>query len=199
MIGIIADYGYLGVFLMIFLENIFPPIPSEVILTFGGFMAAITRMNVAGVATAATTGSLLGAAALYLLGYKLGQKRLESLVLRWGRVLHIRQRDIDQSLAWFSRYQGKTVFFCRMVPLIRSLISIPAGISGMPFGVFMLLTALGSAIWNTALVCAGAALGERWDSVLGLLHAYSRATCCLLAVGMVAGFVVLLVRRRTAG
>jgi len=122
MIGIIADYGYLGVFLMIFLENIFPPIPSEVILTFGGFMAAITRMNVAGVATAATTGSLLGAAALYLLGYKLGQKRLESLVLRWGRVLHIRQRDIDQSLAWFSRYQGKTVFFCRMVPLIRSLI-----------------------------------------------------------------------------
>jgi len=196
ILQVVAAYGYLGIFLMIALENVFPPIPSEIILTFGGFMAAVTRMNTFGVVTAATAGAMVGAAVLYRIGRVLGRLRTEALVARWGRVLRIRQQDVDRALDWFSRYRGKTVFLCRMVPLLRSLISIPAGMAQMPVGRFLLLTALGSAIWNTLLVSAGVLLGERWEEILGFLHTYSAVTCAVLALCCIGGVLWLLLRRR---
>ena len=196
IIGVVATYGYLGVFLMIALENVFPPIPSEVILTFGGFMTAVTRMNVPGVVSAATAGSLAGAMALYCMGRVLGKSRIDALVKRRGHLIRVQQRDVDRAMGWFDRYKGKTVFFCRMVPLVRSLISIPAGMACMPLGGFLSLTALGSLVWNTVLVGAGAVLGERWDSILGFLDLYSTGVATVLAIGVVAGALFLLLRRR---
>ncbi|HBS45751.1 MAG TPA: alkaline phosphatase, partial [Paenibacillus sp.] len=130
------QFGYFGIFLMLAFENIFPPIPSEVILPFGGFMTTTTNLTIPGVIIAATLGSLLGAVILYYIGRLLDVNRLEKIVERWGGLLRISKKDIHKADAWFDKYGYWTVLFCRMVPLVRSLISIPAGMSGMKFGVF---------------------------------------------------------------
>ena len=133
------QYGYIGVFLMIALENVFPPIPSELILPFGGFMTTQpTGMTVPGVVIAATAGSVVGAVILYGIGLLLDVERLEKIIDRWGHILRITKEDIHKADAWFDKYGIWTVLFCRMVPLIRSLISIPAGMSNMKFSLFII-------------------------------------------------------------
>ena len=184
LIEILDKFGYIGVTLLIALENIFPPIPSEVILTFGGFMTASTSMSVASVIIFATLGSLLGALLLYALGYLLGSERLKPLLDQYGSIIHLSYEDVQKALKWYSRYEGKTVFFCRMVPLIRSLISIPAGMAKMSISAFILLTTLGSLIWNSVLVFAGAMLGEHWADILTIMDTYSWITYGLLFVGL---------------
>ena len=181
-----SQFGNLGVFLLIFIENVFPPIPSELILTFGGFMTASTSMSVASVIIFATLGSLLGALLLYALGYLLGSERLKPLLDQYGSIIHLSYEDVQKALKWYSRYEGKTVFFCRMVPLIRSLISIPAGMAKMSISAFILLTPLGSLIWNSVLVFAGAMLGEHWADILTIMDTYSWITYGLLFVGLLA-------------
>ena len=147
-----SQFGYFGVFLLIMIENVFPPIPSEVILTFGGFMTTYSDMTRVGVIIAATAGSVIGAMILYSIGLFLDVARLEKIVDRWGGVLRLTRKDIHKADAWFDKYGPWTVLLCRLVPLIRSLISIPAGMSNMNFPLFILLTTIGSLIWNTALV-----------------------------------------------
>src|ERR1041384_4906596 len=133
------QYGYIGVFLMIALENVFPPIPSELILPFGGFMTTQpTGMAVPGVIIASTAGSVVGAVILYGIGLLLDVERLEKIIDRWGHILRITKEDIHKADAWFDKYGIWTVLFCRMVPLIRSLISIPAGMSNMKFSLFII-------------------------------------------------------------
>ncbi|MDF9840556.1 MULTISPECIES: DedA family protein [unclassified Paenibacillus] len=193
------QFGYLGIMLMLAFENIFPPIPSEIILPFGGFMTTTTEMTIPGVLIAATVGSLLGAVVLYWVGRLLDVSRLEKIVERWGGWLRISAKDIRRADAWFDKYGYWTVLFCRMIPLVRSLISIPAGMSGMKFGQFMLFTTIGTLGWNTLLILLGAALGESWEDIAHYMDAYSNVVYALLAAGILVLGVLFFRRRQAAG
>lgn len=183
IIDIMNEFGYLGIALLIAVENIFPPIPSEVILTVGGFMTTYTSMKIWGVITAATIGSILGALILYGVGRWLNPDRLDRWVDgRLGKLLHLKKEDIHRAEKWFERRGKLTVFFCRFIPIIRSLISIPAGISRMHMGVFILLTALGTAIWNIVLVYFGVFLGGSWKIAVEYMNTYSLITAIVFAV-----------------
>ena len=160
ILNVMEQYGYLGIALIIAIENLFPPIPSELILTFGGFLTTYTNMTILGVIIASTIGSIGGAVILYALGRIFDIEVLQKIIDRWGRILRVKREDLDKANNWFNRYGYWTVFFCRMVPLIRSLISIPAGMAKLNFGLFLLFTTLGTLIWNTVLVSLGALLGE---------------------------------------
>lgn len=181
-----SEFGYFGVFLLIMLENIFPPIPSEVILTFGGFMTTFSNMTVLGVIIAATLGAVAGAIILFGIGKLLNVERLEKIIDRYGRILRLTKEDIHKADNWFDRYGIWTVLFCRVVPLIRSLISIPAGMSDMKFGTFLLFTTIGTIIWNTVLVLVGAAVGDNWESIVSYMDIYSNITYAVLGVGGIA-------------
>ncbi|WP_318614825.1 DedA family protein [Sporosarcina sp. YIM B06819] len=186
MTEFMSQFGYFGVFLLIMVENVFPPIPSEVILTFGGFMTTYSDMTRMGVVLAATVGSVIGAMILYSAGLLLDVTRLEKIVDRWGGLLRLTRKDIYRADAWFDRYGPWTVLFCRLVPLIRSLISIPAGMSNMNFPLFIILTTAGSLIWNTALVFIGAAVGDNWQSIVYYMDIYSNIVYVLLVTGGIA-------------
>lgn len=194
---IMNDYGYIGVMFLIALENIFPPIPSEVILTFGGFMTTISALNVPGVVFAATAGSVLGAIVLYVIGLQLDVERLEKIVDRWGHILRITKEDIHKADAWFDKYGPWAVFLCRFVPLIRSLISIPAGMSNMNVGVFLLFTTLGTLIWNVVLVNLGASVGESWEDIVAFMDIYSNIIYVILVIlVIILAFLYIKKRRR---
>ncbi|WP_342562045.1 DedA family protein [Paenibacillus sp. FSL R7-0345] len=193
------QFGYLGILLMLAFENIFPPIPSEIILPFGGFMTTTSDMTIPGVLIAATIGSLLGAVVLYWVGRMLDVSRLERIVERWGGWLRISAKDIRRADAWFDKYGYWTVLFCRMIPLVRSLISIPAGMSGMKFGQFMLFTTIGTLGWNTLLILLGAALGESWEDIAGYMDTYSNVVYVVLAAGILVLGVLFFRRRQAAG
>lgn len=168
------NYGYLGVFLLILIENIFPPIPSEVILLFGGFMTTYTSLNVLGVTASSTLGSVLGAFILYKIGNFFNKETLKKLIsTRLGKLLRINNSDIDSSFNYFQTKGEKTIFFCRFIPLIRSLISLPAGINKMNITKFTIYTTLGSLIWNIVLITLGHIVGNNWRSILKIFNLYS--------------------------
>lgn len=192
---IMEAYGYLGITMLIALENLFPPIPSEVILTFGGFMTTKTSLSIAGVITSATVGSVAGAVCLYGIGRLLSTDRLESIIARYGKVLRLKPEDVRKAQDWFNRYGMWAVFLGRLVPLVRSLISIPAGCAKMKLLPFLLLTTLGSLVWNTTLVYVGAAVGNSWDTVVHYMDIYSNFVYALLALSL-AVFAFVFVRRR---
>ncbi|ASN04800.1 DedA family protein [Virgibacillus necropolis] len=188
------QFGYIGIFLMMALENVFPPIPSEIILPFGGFLTTSTNRTVVGVILAATAGSVIGAIILYGIGLLVDVERLEKIIGRWGHIIRIKKEDIYKADAWFDKYGYWTVLFCRMIPLIRSLISIPAGMSNMKFWLFLLFTTIGTLIWNIVLVMLGAALGESWGDILKFMHVYSTVAYIIIATGLVL-LLLLYVRR----
>ena len=180
IINLIDQYGYWGVFFLIALENIFPPIPSEVILTFSGFMTHSTSLTITGVIVVSTAGSVIGAVILYGVGLLLDVERLEKLIDRFGKVLRLTKEDIHKADAWFDRYGIWTVLFCRLVPLIRSLISIPAGMSNMNFGLFLLFTTIGTLIWNMVLVNIGAAVGSNWHDIVQYMDMFSNIVYAII-------------------
>ena len=192
--GIVDALGALGVGLLILLENVVPPIPSEVILPLAGFRARTGTLNVLTVWPAATAGSVIGALLLYGLGAWLGHERLHRLAgHRW--FVFASQKDIDRGDELFDRHGGKVVLLARCVPFLRSVVSIPAGISGMPILRFTVLTAIGSGVWNAAFIGLGWALGENWDTVEQWLGPVGYVVIGLLVVGL----VVLAIRRRRSG
>lgn len=194
-----SEFGYFGVLLLIMLENIFPPIPSEVILTFGGFMTTYSDMTAVGVVIFATVGSVLGAMILYSVGLFIDVSRLEKIVDRWGGFLRLTRKDIHKADLWFKKFGPWTVFFCRLVPLIRSLISIPAGMSKMNLPLFIVLTTLGSLIWNTFLVSVGVTVGDNWTSIITYMDVYSNIVYALLVlVGLAAVIWYMRFRRKRA-
>ncbi|WP_252501730.1 DedA family protein [Sporosarcina sp. Marseille-Q4943] len=182
----ISEHGYFGVCFLLLIENIFPPIPSEIILTFSGFATGFTTMTKTGVIIAATIGSVVGAMILYSIGLLIDVERLEKFVERRGRWLRLSKKDLRRADEWFDKYGPWTVFFCRLVPLVRSLISVPAGMSNMNFPLFLLLTTLGSFIWNTILVTIGFNVGENWESIVHYMDVYSNIVYVLLAIGGIA-------------
>lgn len=199
MIQFIDSFGYWGIFLLILVENIFPPIPSEVVLLFGGALTTRTSMGVPGVIAAATAGSVLGAIALYILGKVLKKQRLKALFAgRLGRVLHFKPEYIEKAFGWFARYQNKAVLLCRCIPIVRSLISVPAGCNEMNLTVFLILTAIGSAVWNTVMVLIGAALGTAWETALPYISDYSVIALAVLVIAAAAFFGWKLYKRKKA-
>ena len=188
IIQIIENWGYLGIGLLIAIENIFPPIPSEVILAFGGFMTTKTVLNEIGVILSATIGSTIGAIVLYLIGKILNKERLEKIVSgKIGKVLRLKPGDIEKADKWFDTKGQKTVFICRFIPIVRSLISIPAGMSEMKIWKFLLYTILGSAIWNTVLVLLGKKLGDSWETVVNVFNEFSHIILIILIILCIVG------------
>jgi membrane protein DedA with SNARE-associated domain len=183
--------GAPGAGVAIALENLFPPLPSEVILPFAGFAAASGRMDLLAVLLWTTAGSVAGALALYGVGALLGRDRTVALA---ARLPLVKVTDIEKTEAWFLRHGTKAVFFGRMIPVFRSLISVPAGVQRMRLPVFLLLTTLGSALWNTLFVLAGYALGDNWSRVTDIVSAYSKAVLVAAALAVLAFVGVRLLR-----
>jgi membrane protein DedA with SNARE-associated domain len=165
VVSLVDRLGYVGLALAIAAENLFPPIPSEAILPLAGFNVSQGRFSYGMVVLATTIGSVVGALILYGVGRWLGKERLRALVRDHGSKIFLKTEDVDKADVWFDRYGPPAVLLCRMVPIVRSLISIPAGIDRMPLPTFVLFTALGSALWNAVLVGAGWALGSQWERV----------------------------------
>jgi membrane protein DedA with SNARE-associated domain len=196
IINVMNHFGYAGIALLIAIENLFPPIPSEVILTFGGFMTSYTTFNEWGVILAATIGSLTGAVILYGVGRLLSEERIGVILDgRAGRVLRFKKADFHRACEWFNKRGRVSVLFCRCIPVVRSLISIPAGMAKMKFGLFMLYTAIGSLVWNTVLVFLGAAAGDSWENIVAGTDKYAAITIVVLAVAAIV-FLSIYVNKR---
>ncbi len=163
--SLIGSLGYFGIVLLMFVENVFPPIPSEFIMPLAGFMVTKNQFTMIGIIAAGTIGSVLGALPLYYLGAKLGEKRLKTFAERHGKWLTLSCDDIDRANRWFDRHGAKAVLFCRLVPGIRSFISIPAGINRMNLVSFLFFTLLGSAIWTSILAYTGYVLGSNFREI----------------------------------
>ena len=189
MTGWIADlieaFGALGVAFLMVLENLFPPIPSELILPFAGFLVGRGEIGFLPALVASTAGSLSGALILYALGRWGGR----NLILRYGRYLRVKEADLDRAEGWFDKYDEWVVLFGRMVPGVRSVVSIPAGMLRTPFLRFVLLTTAGSAAWNTLLLGAGWYLGENWQQIEGFVGSLSNFVLVLVAVALVAAAI----------
>ena len=176
IVSVMDRFGYPGILFLITLENLFPPIPSEIILPFGGFVTTYTNMSVLGVVFFSTIGSTLGALILYRVGTLFTPRRLEAaLDNRICRLLGFKKGDVHKTVNWFEKKGKRAVLFGRCVPIVRSLISIPAGMAGLKMGSFLLDTIVGSLVWNLVLVSAGAFLGASWQKICEWMQVYSEA------------------------
>ena len=160
VLAVMEKLGYLGIAFLMFLDNIFPPIPSEIIMPSAGYTASKGDLSLIGVIIAGSAGSLIAAMILYWIGRKIPEQRLFSFIEHYGKFLRIKVTDLEKALGWFNQHGHKIVFFGRMIPAVRSLISIPAGMSKMPFGKFMAYSAFGTIIWTTFLAFLGYHLSE---------------------------------------
>ncbi|PRH76392.1 hypothetical protein C6N75_25875 [Streptomyces solincola] len=187
--------GAPGAGLLIALENLFPPLPSEVILPLAGFASATGKMNLIAALIWTTAGSVVGALALYGVGALLGRDRTVAIA---GKLPLVKVSDIEKTEAWFGRHGTKAVFFGRMVPIFRSLISVPAGVERMPIPMFLVLTTLGSALWNTIFILAGYLLGDNWEKVSHYVSLYSKGVLAVAAVAVLA-FIAVRVFKKGSG
>jgi membrane protein DedA with SNARE-associated domain len=165
VIGFMASTSYWGILLLMFVENVFPPIPSEVIMPLAGYMVAQGKLTFLGVTAAGMGGSVLGALPLYYAGRKLGKDRVKRYADRHGRWLTVSGHDIERASRWFDRHGGAAVLLCRLIPGVRSLISIPAGINAMNLLPFLGYTCAGTALWAAFLAYVGYVLGTNFSKV----------------------------------
>jgi membrane protein DedA with SNARE-associated domain len=193
---IIETLGYPGIVLVMAAENIFPPIPSELVMPLAGFMAYEGRFNIVAVIIAGMIGSVIGALALYWLGAWANEAVIRRFVRRWGRYAFISEHDLDVTLGYFSRHGEAVIFFGRLIPIVRSLISIPAGMERMPLPKFLLFTVLGTTIWSAILSYAGWALRSQWELVLGYVKQYEYLVLALVALAVVAFLYMRVVKPR---
>lgn len=196
MLEIVDNYGYLGIFLLIFIENAFPPIPSEAVLLLGGALTVTTSMNIPGTIVAATLGSLAGAILLYEVGRIFQANRLKKLFSgKIGKILHLKPEFVDKAEQWFVKYESKAVLICRCIPIVRSIISIPAGFAKMNLPKFLLLTTIGSLAWNTILVSIGSALGSAWETAMPYFKRYSHIALIVIVCLAIAFVTYLLIKK----
>ncbi|MBL8928850.1 MAG: DedA family protein [Kineosporiaceae bacterium] len=191
VLDVVERLGALGVGLLTVAETVFPPLPSEVILPVAGYLAERGRLSLVAVLVAATAGAVVGAWLLFLAGARLGRERSSQLL---SRLPLIDREDVERAMDWFDRHGPWAVLLGRLVPGVRSLISLPAGASAMSFSRFTVLTAVGSLLWNAALVGAGYALGTQWQTVERYSGVIDAAVYTLLGVG-----AALLIARRVRG
>ena len=186
---VISTVGYLGVALLIALESVFPPIPSEVILPLSGSLSAAGRFNAFIMLAFATLGSLAGASILYSIGRWAGERRIGGWLDRYGKWLLLSRDDLYRSREWFYKHGNAAVLVARVIPGMRSIVSIPAGLSSMPYPRFALFTAIGSAMWDGALIGAGYILGKNWEQVKGWIAPFGPIVYGFIAL-LLAIFVV---------
>jgi len=198
---LIVGLGYPGIALVMFVENVFPPIPSELVMPLAGFFAGEGKFTFAGVWIAGTLGSVAGALVLYYIGAWANTTILRFMIDRYGRWIGISNNHLDRALGVFGKYGEVIVFVGRLIPVIRSIISIPAGMQRMHMGRFIAYTTAGSAIWTGVLAYAGVILGQNWSQVLGVLKTYQNVTLIAIAGGVAVMLAVMLTRhmRRRAG
>lgn len=197
-ISVMETLGVVGAALLVAIESLFPPIPSELILPLAGFTASRGSFDLVSVIVATTIGSVAGALLLYGLGFWIGAERLARIA---DRIPLMSGADVEKTMAWFHRFGPIAVLLGRFVPIVRSLISIPAGVDRMRLWLFLLLTTIGSGIWNTLFVVLGFVLGENWVVVEDIASRYSRAVLVIaivVLVALIAWRIVLVVRRRRA-
>jgi len=188
----IESLGYFGIMLLMIIENVFPPIPSEIIMPLAGFLSTQGEFSFLGVAIAGTIGSVLGALLLYYVGRKVGADRLKRWADSYGRWLMLSSEDIGRAQAWFHRRGAVAVFVCRLVPGIRSMISVPAGIERMNLGRFLIFSALGTAVWATILAYLGRVLGRNYQKVSNYLGPVSY----VVLGGFLVCYIVYVVRHQ---
>lgn len=189
VLSIMAKFGYFGIVFAMFAENVFPPIPSEVIMPAAGFAASRGDLNLILVILAGTLGASLGALPLYYLGRIFDKERLIAVTEKYGKYVLVKPDDVASANEWFDKHGKTAVFFGRMVPGVRSLISIPAGMNNMPLLPFLVLTALGSSIWTAALTLAGYYLGQNYEVIEGVLAPYSKGFGILVVV-IIIGWLI---------
>ncbi|WP_336141295.1 DedA family protein [Acinetobacter sp. 102] len=182
VLSIMEKLGYLGIAFLMFLDNIFPPIPSEIIMPSAGYTASKGELTLIGVIIAGSAGSILAAMLFYWIGRKVPQQRLFQFIERYGKYLRIQVADLDKALTWFNKHGHRIVFFGRMIPAVRSLISIPAGISRMPFSKFMLYSSAGTLIWTSFLAYLGYHFSENQTLMLAILQRISYLIFALIAL-----------------
>lgn len=171
--SIFFSTGYFDILLLMFVEHVFPPIPSEVIVPLAGYMAAQGKLSLSGIILAGMVGSVLGALPLYYVGTKLGEDRLKEFADNFAHWLTLSRKDIEKAKRWFDRHGGAAMFFCRLVPGVPSLISIPAGIARMKISPFLVYTAAGTGIWAALLAYLGYFLGTEYTQVAEYLDPVS--------------------------
>lgn len=194
---VIEQLGYLGVALLVVLENVFPPIPSEIVLPFAGFVAQQGSDSVVLMILAATVGSVIGALIMYWIAAIIGDERLHAFTRRFGKWVQIREADLNRAEEWFDRHAMSAVLVGRCVPLIRSVVSIPAGFRRMKLIPYIAYTFLGSLVWNIALVGAGAVLGENWERVEPVVATFQWIVIVVILAGLARLAYVVVQRRRT--
>ncbi len=194
MVDLMDRLGLVGAAIAVGLDNLFPPIPSEIVLPLAGFAASQGIFSLEGALIATTLGSVIGAAILYWLGRGFGRDRA---VWVFDKTPLLKVSDLERTEAWFAKHGGKAVFFGRMVPIFRSLISLPAGVEKMSFAYFMALTTAGSLIWNSIFVIAGYRLGSNWESVEPYASVFQKVVIAAVLVVIVV-FVVVRLRERRA-
>lgn len=191
--NIISSFGYLGIGFLMFLENIFPPIPSELIMPLAGFTVTQGKLNMQFVILAGTLGSVFGALPWYYLGKLVGETRLRGWIDKYGKWLTLSSKDIDKSKRWLSKYGKATVFFGRLIPGIRTFISVPAGLEKMPLIPFLLYSFAGSLIWTAILTYAGFLLGNNYQQVEKYMKPISVIVIASIAIYLIISFI----RRKT--
>lgn len=193
----INSLGYVGIGLLMFLENLFPPIPSELIMPLAGFTIGQGKMQFVPVITAGVVGTVLGALPWYYAGKFLGEQRLASLADRYGKWLSISSKDIVKANRWFNRHGVKAVLLCRLVPGVRTLISLPAGISKMHLGQFLLFSTFGTLLWVSLLTYAGYLLGENYELIEKYLGPVSKMAITILLFALIIWIASKNLRRHT--
>lgn len=194
--NVIETLGYPGIVLVMALENVFPPIPSELVMPLAGFMANEGTFSLLGVIIAGMIGSVLGALILYYFGAWANELVIRRFIRRWGRYAFISENDLDVSLSFFHRHGEAVIFFGRLIPLVRSLISIPAGMDRMPMPRFLFYTVLGTTIWSGILSYAGWVLKENYEAVAGYVERYQSVVIVLILVGILAFVYLRIVKPR---
>jgi membrane protein DedA with SNARE-associated domain len=198
VIAVVSKLSYFGIAVLTFLENAFPPIPSELIMPLAGYAASEGDVSLAGAIVAGSAGSILGAIGWYLVGRRVGEKRLRAWVERHGRWITLDPEDLDRSQDWLRRHGAAVVFFGRLIPGLRTWVSLPAGLSGMNFPVFLLYSSAGTVIWTALLTYAGHYLGESYDAVDKYVGGFSAVICVAIASWYVFRLVQGKGKKRTA-
>lgn len=182
----IEQFGYLAILLLITIENIFPPIPSEAVLTLAGFLVTQTKLTTIGVIIASTLGSLIGAIILFAVSHCLTLTRLENLLATKGfKILGFKKDDAQKAIAWFDKHGTGSIFYGRCIPVVRSLISIPAGIAHVSWSKFLILTTLGSLLWNSILILLGLYTGKNWQLIVKIFDDFTLVILVLIIFALV--------------
>lgn len=193
---IILTIGLPGITIVMFAENLFPPIPSELVMPFAGFVVGQGKAGFLPVWAAGTFGAVAGAVVLYYIGRWADEPIARRFVRRFGKWFLLSEADLDRALQAFTRHGEVIVFFARLIPIVRSLISLPAGMQRMPMGKFLLFTTLGASIWTAVLTAAGVILGANWDQIMDIMRRYEQLTLVALGVLVIAFFIIRMTQRR---